>query len=96
KGKPDPMPYQVALEHLGVSSKSAVAFEDSPSGIRSAVSAGILTVGIATTHDPQALIKVGATLAIHNFADPKLAELKRKSRANESIVLAEQASHVEV
>jgi HAD superfamily hydrolase (TIGR01509 family) len=79
KGKPHPMPYQVALEHLGVSSKSAIAFEDSPSGIRSAVSAGILTVGIASTHDPQALIAVGATLAIDDFADPKLEELLKFS-----------------
>ncbi len=79
KGKPDPLPYQEALQQLGVSSQSAVAFEDSPSGIRSAVSAGILTVGIASTHDPQDLYAVGATLVIEDFADSRLEELLKFS-----------------
>jgi HAD superfamily hydrolase (TIGR01509 family) len=74
RGKPDPLPYQVALERLGVSAQSAVVFEDSPSGIRSAVGAGILTVGIASTHAPADLYAVGATLVIPDFADPKLDE----------------------
>ena len=34
-GKPDPAPYQLALSHLGIAPESAIAFEDSPSGIRS-------------------------------------------------------------
>lgn len=75
KGKPDPMPYQVALERLGVSPQSAVAFEDSPTGIRSAVSAGLLTVGIASTHDCQELIEVGATLVVSDLTDSQLAQL---------------------
>ncbi|NJP08274.1 MAG: HAD family phosphatase [Leptolyngbyaceae cyanobacterium RU_5_1] len=75
RGKPDPMPYQVALERLGVSCKAAIAFEDSPSGIRSAVGAGILTVAIASTHPPQNLHTLGATLTVANFADPGLDEL---------------------
>ena len=47
-GKPDPAPYNVALEALGVSAFEAVAFEDSPTGIASSVAAGIPTVGIAS------------------------------------------------
>ncbi len=79
RGKPDPLPYQVALDRLGVSAEAAVAFEDSPSGIRSAVGAGVLTVGIASTHAAAELYAVGAKLVVENFADPKLDELLRFS-----------------
>lgn len=75
RGKPDPLPYQTALERLGVSAQSAVAFEDSLSGIRSAVRAGVLTVGVASTQAADALYNVGATLVVDDFADPKLDEL---------------------
>ncbi len=75
RGKPDPLPYQVALERLSITAQSAVAFEDSPSGIRSAVSAGILTVAIASTHTADVLYSVGASLVIPDFRDPHLQEL---------------------
>ena len=42
--KPDPMPYLMALDALSVSAQDAVAFEDSPVGIRAAKGAGIYTV----------------------------------------------------
>ncbi|MBF2026404.1 MAG: HAD family phosphatase [Oscillatoriales cyanobacterium C42_A2020_001] len=79
RGKPDPLPYQVALERLGVSAEAAVAFEDSPSGIRSAVGAGVLTVGIASTHAPEELYVVGAKLVVKDFADPQLDNLLKFS-----------------
>ncbi len=75
KGKPDPMPYQVGLELLDVSPVSAVAFEDSLTGVRSAVGAGILTIGVATTHEPEALMASGAKLVVNDLTDPKLEEL---------------------
>jgi HAD superfamily hydrolase (TIGR01509 family) len=71
-GKPDPAPYEAALEALGVSADEAVAFEDSPSGIASSVAAGLPTVGIASTHDPEELEKLGVDLVVRDFADPKL------------------------
>ena len=71
-GKPNPAPYQSALEALGVSADEAVAFEDSPSGIASSVAAGILTVGIASTHDPEKLEGLGVDLVARDFTDPKL------------------------
>lgn len=74
KGKPDPMPYQVALEKLGVAAEEAIAFEDSPSGVRSAVSAGIPTIGIASTHAPEELYPLGVTLVVPDFADPRLLD----------------------
>jgi beta-phosphoglucomutase len=58
-GKPDPTPYRVALEQLELAPNEAIAFEDSPSGIRSAVGAGLFTVGIASTHLQTTCMKSG-------------------------------------
>ncbi|MEL6224864.1 MAG: HAD-IA family hydrolase [Cyanobacteria bacterium J06627_8] len=71
-GKPHPMPYEVGLQKVGVAASEAIAFEDSPSGIRSAVGAGILTVGVASTHTPNDLLAAGATAVIQDFQDPAL------------------------
>lgn len=71
-GKPDPAPYQVALNKLGITAKEAIALEDSPSGIRAAVGAEIATIGIASTHDPKVLLEVGSFLAIPDFTDLQL------------------------
>ena len=79
RGKPDPLPYQVALQRLNLPTQAAIAFEDSPSGIRSAVAAGILTVGIASTHEPQILLAAGAALVCADFTDPALTALLQQS-----------------
>ncbi|MDF5715575.1 MAG: HAD-IA family hydrolase [Rhizonema sp. NSF051] len=71
-GKPDPAPYEAALHRLALTAEQAIALEDSPSGIRSAVSAGIRTVGIASTHDPQILTATGAFMVIPDFTDLQL------------------------
>lgn len=71
-GKPDPAPYQLALQKLGISPESAIALEDSPSGIRSAVAAGIRTIGVASTQEVQKLLDVGAFMAIADFTDLQL------------------------
>jgi HAD superfamily hydrolase (TIGR01509 family) len=41
RGKPDPQPYQIALERMANCSNEAVAFEDSQAGIASAAFAGL-------------------------------------------------------
>lgn len=71
-GKPDPAPYLAALDALGVAAGEAVAFEDSPSGIASSVAAGIPTVGVASTHDPEKLKTLGTRLVVRDFTDPRL------------------------
>ena len=43
-GKPDPEPYRRALELLDVDATSAVAVEDSPTGVASAVGAGLVVL----------------------------------------------------
>jgi len=61
-GKPDPAPYKLALNRLEVDSKNAIAFEDSAAGIRSAVGAGIYTIGITSSHPAQGLLDAGASM----------------------------------
>jgi HAD superfamily hydrolase (TIGR01509 family) len=75
KAKPDPIPYQITLEKLGIHPENAIAFEDSPSGIISAVGANILTVGILSTHPMEELLKAGAKWLIEDFTDSKLKQI---------------------
>ncbi|MGD1913963.1 MAG: HAD family hydrolase [Rivularia sp. (in: cyanobacteria)] len=70
--KPDPTPYKVALERLRVTAQQAIAIEDSPSGILSAINAGICTFGMASTQTPKTLRELGAFMAISDFADSQL------------------------
>lgn len=46
RAKPAPTLYLEALDRLGVAAGEAVAFEDSPNGIRAAKAAGIFCVGV--------------------------------------------------
>nr|WP_277455792.1 HAD family phosphatase [Janibacter sp. DB-40] len=45
-GKPHPEPYETAVSELGVTAGGCVALEDSPTGVRSAVAAGVPTIAI--------------------------------------------------
>jgi HAD superfamily hydrolase (TIGR01509 family) len=74
-GKPDPAPYLTALDALDVPPERAIAFEDSASGIKAAVAAGVPTVGIASTHAPETLSGAGAFAVFRDFTDPELARL---------------------
>lgn len=75
RSKPDPLPYQTALDHFGLAPEAAVVFEDSKTGIAAAVAANILTVGVASTHEPEVLAGYGASLVIQDFQDPGLQTL---------------------
>ncbi|MGZ4353914.1 MAG: HAD family hydrolase [Gaiellaceae bacterium] len=46
RAKPNPDLYLEALERLGVSADEAIAFEDSPNGVRAAQAAGIFCVAV--------------------------------------------------
>lgn len=72
--KPDPAPYEEALDKLGISPEEALAFEDSPSGIEGAVHAGIPVVGLSSTHAPDKLREAGAEFVVGDFADQALYE----------------------
>lgn len=45
-GKPHPEPYETAVRELGVTAGKCVAIEDSPTGVRSAVAAGVPTLAV--------------------------------------------------
>jgi HAD superfamily hydrolase (TIGR01509 family) len=50
--KPDPAPYLLGAKLLGVDPKRCIAFEDSPTGVRSARAAGCFVFGTPHEHSP--------------------------------------------
>ncbi|ENA0609864.1 HAD family phosphatase [Enterobacter bugandensis] len=63
KGKPFPDPYLLAAERLLTPANKIIVFEDSKSGVTSAVRAGTCCIGIGG----EELIATGARFAIPNF-----------------------------
>lgn len=55
RGKPDPEPFLLAAQRLGVDAGSCVVFEDAPAGITAAKAAGCAVVAITGTHDAEEL-----------------------------------------
>lgn len=49
-GKPDPEPYVLGIAKAGVSRTQCIAVEDAPAGITAALSAGVVTLGLTSTH----------------------------------------------
>ncbi|KAF8412513.1 hypothetical protein HHK36_000481 [Tetracentron sinense] len=82
RAKPFPDPYLKALESLKTSPNHTFIFEDSASGIKAGVEAGMPVVGLLTRNPEQLLMDAGATFLIKDFDDSKLwtalEELERK------------------
>jgi HAD superfamily hydrolase (TIGR01509 family) len=74
QGKPHPMPYLEGLRAVGAAAAASLAFEDSRSGVRSASSAGIATVGIRTSLSHADMVAAGAVMTARAFDDPELLE----------------------
>ena len=70
RAKPSPTLYLEALELLGVTADEAVAFEDSPNGVRAAKAAGIFCVAVPNevTRD-LGLEEAGADIVLDSLAD---------------------------
>jgi HAD superfamily hydrolase (TIGR01509 family) len=81
RAKPDPLPYLTGLERTGAQAAHSIAFEDSLSGLRAALDAGLAVVGMATTMDEARLLRAGATIAVDDFTDPRIVELIRRKMA---------------
>ncbi|MBL8590052.1 MAG: HAD-IA family hydrolase [Methylobacteriaceae bacterium] len=79
RGKPDPLPYLTALATLGADARGALAFEDSRSGIRAAVAAGVTTIGVGASTPAADMLACGAALVARDFTDPDLWRLVRKT-----------------
>jgi HAD superfamily hydrolase (TIGR01509 family) len=75
RGKPDPLPYLTAIEQLGIRADEAIAFEDSPSGMKAAKAAGLFSFGVLTGLSASELTKVGADRTIETFRDRALWEV---------------------
>ncbi|XP_058190210.1 haloacid dehalogenase-like hydrolase domain-containing protein Sgpp isoform X2 [Rhododendron vialii] len=82
-GKPHPDPYLKTLELLNVSKDHTFVFEDSVSGIKAVVAAGMPVVGLTTGSPEHLLMEAKTAFLIKDFEDPKLwaalEELDRKA-----------------
>ncbi|MCQ6248278.1 HAD family hydrolase [Streptomyces malaysiensis] len=56
RGKPDPEPFLLAAQRLGVDPARCVVFEDAPAGLASGRAAGMRTVALATTTSREELV----------------------------------------
>ena len=75
--KPHPEVYLRASEILGVSPANCIVFEDSHSGVQSALAAGMRVIGLYTTHDNLP----GIAMGVDNFLSGGLRTwLGRQSR----------------
>ncbi|XP_052208957.1 haloacid dehalogenase-like hydrolase domain-containing protein Sgpp [Diospyros lotus] len=81
--KPFPDPYLKALDVLKVSKDHTFIFEDSVSGIKAGVAAGMPVVGLTTGNPEHLLMEAKPAFLIKDFEDPKLwaalNELDRKA-----------------
>jgi len=81
--KPHPELYELTLEFMGVSPDRALAFEDSPNGIKAAKAAGIFTV--AVPNPVTATLDLGeADERIDSMADIRLRDLLQRVAARKA------------
>ena len=64
RGKPDPQPYEMGAERLGVQPKDCLVFEDAPSGVEAGVAAGARVVAVLGTTPEATLRAVGASWVV--------------------------------
>ena len=81
-GKPHPEPYRAAARLLGVLPEDCVAIEDSPTGVRSAVAAGVPTLAV-----PHVVTVPEVAGAVHldtlaGLTPSQLAELGSQAKAS--------------
>jgi len=74
RGKPDPAPYLLGAERLGVPPEACVAFEDSRAGVLSAKAAGMVAVGLQREGAPRQDLSE-ADLLVTDLAEIDLADL---------------------
>ena len=74
-GKPHPLPYLEGLRAVSAAPDLCLAFEDSRAGIKSAVAAGITTIGMRTSLDHAELVEARAVMTAENFDDAELMKL---------------------
>ncbi|WCJ20712.1 Haloacid dehalogenase-like hydrolase (HAD) superfamily protein [Euphorbia peplus] len=70
--KPHPAPYLKALKELKVSKDHTFVFEDSVSGIKAGVAAGLPVVGLTTGNPQHVLGEANPVIIIKDYSDKKL------------------------
>jgi len=66
-GKPAPEPFLKAAEQLGVEPRLCLALEDSHNGVRSASSAGMMTIMVPDLLEPTEEIRRLCTLVVRDL-----------------------------
>ena len=74
-GKPDPEVYLNTVDRLGIHKERCVVFEDSKAGIKSAISAGLKVIGVATGHTREELLEEGVEMVVDDFVDLNLEDV---------------------
>jgi HAD superfamily hydrolase (TIGR01509 family) len=69
RGKPDPEPYLLTAERLGLSPAECVVIEDSINGVLSGKAAGCVVIALTTTFPREDLVKAGADFIVDTFAE---------------------------
>jgi HAD superfamily hydrolase (TIGR01509 family) len=80
RGKPDPEVFLIATARAGVATDRSIVFEDAPIGIQAARSAGMYSVGLATSHAQRALWDAGADEVVDTLARYDVADLLARFR----------------
>ena len=65
RGKPDPEPFMLGAKRLGIATNECIAVEDAPTGIKSAIAAGIQTIALETTFTSEYLGEADTIVANH-------------------------------
>ncbi|MCC6806072.1 MAG: beta-phosphoglucomutase family hydrolase [Deltaproteobacteria bacterium] len=73
RGKPWPDIFLLAAERVGVAPAECVVFEDAVLGVKAAVAAGAVVVGVTTVEPAHALLGAGARMTIKDFVDAALS-----------------------
>jgi sugar-phosphatase len=72
RGKPDPAPYLLAAERLGIPPAACLVVEDTRAGLDSALAAGMMAIGITTTFTRERLA------CAHTMADFRALTVARE------------------
>lgn len=75
RGKPDPEPYLIGAQRLGVAVDRCVVIEDAPAGIESAHRAGMRVIGIQSTHTREALLEKGTDVVVERLTQLHIREI---------------------
>jgi HAD superfamily hydrolase (TIGR01509 family) len=75
-GKPNPEPYLIALERLGLKPEESIAIEDSFNGITSAKKAKVNVIAIANSHSNEELKKYHPNAIVQSLKEINLGLIK--------------------